>query len=115
MGFPRQEHQSGLPFPSSGDLSDPGIKPTSPSWQVDSLALNHLGSPLNAKPHCSWRKGKERPSILVEAGIYYEPRLLVFLKLGKRVLDPLDPGSQSIPKTEAESEQEKNEPLTNTE
>ena len=25
MGFPRQEHWSGLPLPSSGDLPDPGI------------------------------------------------------------------------------------------
>ena len=29
MGFPRQEYWSGLPFPSLGELSDPGIKPTS--------------------------------------------------------------------------------------
>ena len=28
-GFCRQEHWSGLPFPSPGDLPDPGIKPTS--------------------------------------------------------------------------------------
>ena len=27
--FPRQEYRSGLPFPSPGDLPDPGIKPTS--------------------------------------------------------------------------------------
>ena len=31
MGFPRQEYWSGLPFPLSGDLSIPGIKPTSPA------------------------------------------------------------------------------------
>ena len=31
MGFPRQEHWSGLPFPSPGDLPDPGIKLTSPA------------------------------------------------------------------------------------
>jgi len=30
MGFPRQEYWSGLPFPSPGDLPDPGIKPASP-------------------------------------------------------------------------------------
>ena len=30
MGFPRQEYWSGLPFPSPGDLPDPGIKPESP-------------------------------------------------------------------------------------
>ena len=29
MGFPRQEYWSGLPFPSPGDLLDPGIKPSS--------------------------------------------------------------------------------------
>ena len=31
MGFPRQEYWSGLPFPSPGDLSDPGIEPKSPA------------------------------------------------------------------------------------
>ena len=30
MGFSRQEHWSGLPFPSPGDLPDPGIEPGSP-------------------------------------------------------------------------------------
>ena len=29
MGFSRQEYWSGLPFPSPGALSDPGIEPTS--------------------------------------------------------------------------------------
>jgi len=29
MGFPRQEHWSGLPFPSPQDLPDPGIEPMS--------------------------------------------------------------------------------------
>ena len=45
MGFPRQEYWSGLPFPSAGDLPNPGIKRVSPAWQVDSLPLSHLGSP----------------------------------------------------------------------
>ena len=31
MGFPRQEYWSGLPFPSSGDLPNPGIEPASPA------------------------------------------------------------------------------------
>ena len=31
MGFPRQEYWSGLPFPSPGDLPNPGIEPTSPA------------------------------------------------------------------------------------
>ena len=37
MGFPRQEYWSGLPFPSPGDLPDPGIKPRSPALQVDAF------------------------------------------------------------------------------
>ena len=31
LGFSRQEYWSGLPFPSPGDLPDPGIKPESPA------------------------------------------------------------------------------------
>ena len=31
MGFPRQEYWSGLPFPSPGDIPDPGMKPENPS------------------------------------------------------------------------------------
>ena len=37
MGFPRQEYRNRLPFPSPGDLPDPGIEPTSSALQVDSL------------------------------------------------------------------------------
>ena len=37
MGFPRQEYWSGLPFPSPGDLPDPGIEPSYPALQADSL------------------------------------------------------------------------------
>ena len=37
MGFPRQEYWSGLPFPSPGDLSNPGIEPESPALQADAL------------------------------------------------------------------------------
>ena len=37
IGFSRQEYQSGLPFPSLGDLPNPGNKPESPALQADSL------------------------------------------------------------------------------
>ena len=41
----QQEYQSGLPFPSPGDLPDLGrIKPISPALQVYSLPLSHHGS-----------------------------------------------------------------------
>ena len=37
MGFSRQEYWSGLPFPSPGDLPDPGTELGSPKLQADSL------------------------------------------------------------------------------
>ena len=37
MGFSRQEYWSGLPFPSPGDLPDPGIEPRSPALEADAL------------------------------------------------------------------------------
>ena len=42
--FPRQEYWSGLPCPPPGYLPDPGIEPTSPALQADSLPLSHQGS-----------------------------------------------------------------------
>ena len=50
VGFPRQEYWSGLPFPTPGDLPDPGIKPVSlesPALEAGALPLSHQGS-LNA-------------------------------------------------------------------
>ena len=37
MGFSRQEYWSGLPFPSPGDVPDPGIEPRSPTLQANAL------------------------------------------------------------------------------
>ena len=45
MEFCRQEHWSGLPFPSPGDLPDPGIEPGSPALQADTLPSEPRGSP----------------------------------------------------------------------
>ena len=39
MGFAWQEHQSGMRFPSPGDLHNPGIEPSAPVLQADSLPL----------------------------------------------------------------------------
>ena len=53
MEFSRQEYWSGLPFPSPGDLPDPGIKPMSPALQADALPSEISGKPLslpNSKP-----------------------------------------------------------------
>ena len=51
MGFSRQEYWSGLPFPSPGDLPNPGIEPGSPAFQADALTSEPLGKPLNGRYH----------------------------------------------------------------
>ena len=48
MGFSRQEYWSGLPFPSPGDLPDPGIEPRSPALQADTLPSEPPGKPIKA-------------------------------------------------------------------
>ena len=45
MGFTRQEYWSGVPFPSPGDLPDPGIEPWSPALQADALPCEPPGKP----------------------------------------------------------------------
>ena len=45
MGFSKQEYWSGLPFPSPGDLPDPGIEPGSPAPQADALPSGPPGKP----------------------------------------------------------------------
>ena len=49
MGFSRQEYWSRLPFPSPGDLPDPGIEPSSPALQADSLLSEPPGKHTNQK------------------------------------------------------------------
>ena len=46
MRFSRQQYWSGLPFPSPGDLPDPGIEPSSPALQADALSSEPPGSLL---------------------------------------------------------------------
>ena len=43
MGSSRQEYWSGLPFPSPGDLPDPGIEQRSPTLQADALTSEPPG------------------------------------------------------------------------
>ena len=64
MGFSRQEYWSVLPFPSPGDLPDPGIEPGSPALQADDLPtelfnfmtadtiFSDFGAPKNKVCHC---------------------------------------------------------------
>ena len=47
LGFSRQEYWNGLPFPSPGDLPNPGFELGSPTLQADSLPSEPPGKPLN--------------------------------------------------------------------
>ena len=55
MGCSRQEYWSGLPFPSPGNLPDPGIKPGFPVLQADTLPSEPPGKHwLKQIPECKW-------------------------------------------------------------
>ena len=58
MGFSRQEHWSALPFPSPGDLPDPGIEPGSSAFQADALLseppVKHKGRDYSSRDTRSW-------------------------------------------------------------
>ena len=47
-GFSRQEYCSGLPFPSPGDLPNPGIKPRSSALKADALPTELWGKPYSS-------------------------------------------------------------------
>ena len=47
MEFSKPEYWSGQPFPSPGDIPNPGIKPRSPTLQEDSLPAEPQGKPKN--------------------------------------------------------------------
>ena len=49
MGFSRQEYWSGLPFPSPGDLPDPGNEPGFPALEADALTSEPPGKPNSVR------------------------------------------------------------------
>ena len=56
--FSWQEYWSSLPFPSPGDLPDPGIEPRSPALQADSLVL------------CTCKTGKHSMVMLIKCDVF---------------------------------------------
>ena len=62
MGFSRQEYWSGLPFPSPGDLPNPGIEPRSPALEADTLTSEPPGKMLFGviMSHCTNIKKKTK-------------------------------------------------------
>ena len=57
MEFSRQEYWSGLPFPSPGDLPNPGIEPRSPALQADALPYEPPGKLKILLYHYNLSKG----------------------------------------------------------
>ena len=49
MGVSRQEYWSGLPFPSPGDLPNPGLEPRSPALRADTLPSEPPGKPQSTE------------------------------------------------------------------
>ena len=85
VGFSRQEYWSGWPFPSPGDLPDPGIEPASPVspvLQADSLPRQmevavegaRFEEPLLATAGCE--EAIRDPSLLLYPGHVLAPPLL---------------------------------------
>ena len=54
MEFFRQEYWSGLPFPTLGDLPDPGIKSTSPALAGGFLTIAPPGKPIYPLKHITF-------------------------------------------------------------
>ena len=74
MGFSRQEYWNGLPFPSPGDLPNPGIEPQSPTLQADALPSKsrHMDKGWeDGEGEMSWRV-----DICTYVGLTYVPYLM---------------------------------------
>ena len=80
MGFPRQEYWNGLPFPSPGDLSNPGIEPTSlvsPALAGGFFTTASPGRPFSTEKYLLSLPVKESDILLIK--IHTEPNILLWL------------------------------------
>ena len=106
MEFSRQEYCSGLLFPSSGELLNPGIKPGSPALQADFFFfLNHLcqlGSPVNSTQSGGCFKVCKTPQIYYYVHLLKgnkdcsKAELLLLLTLPRFSLHPPPVSSQQL-------------------
>ena len=72
MEFTRQEYWNRLPFPSPGDLPNPGIEPGSPTLQADSLLSEPLGkSMLSVERYLTFNSIKKIDIELLSLFIFY--------------------------------------------
>ena len=95
--FPRQEYWSGLPFPSPGDLSDPGIEPRSPALQATSLPSEPSWKPQAGK--ISVRRMKEKSGsicfpqqspVLYQGVIWWQLHGMVAIMQLDGIIDSMD-------------------------
>ena len=104
MGFSRQECWSGLPFPSPGDLPNPGIEPGSPTLQADTLPSEPPGKPITSIKCLAKKKTSKEPSFLYPSKVYVRSFLYLFYALKKQLHKNSEwsslisgPGSKSSP------------------
>ena len=89
MGFSRQECWSGLPFPSPGDLPNPGIKPGSPELQADFLPSEPLWKPQRHKQSLN-----HLTCLIIYTRYQRQKRkinLSVHIRISERSYNPKDP------------------------
>ena len=92
-GFSRQEYWSGVPFPSSGDLPNPGIKPESPALAGEFfLPLSHLEAPFS---HLHGKKFHEKFMCL---SLWQEPIIMKILILNGFILLKVSAHSKDLEK-----------------
>ena len=83
MGFSRQEYWSGLPFPSPGDLPNPGMEPESTASHTNSLPselpgrekkstplISPIGDTCYAVHSCSWRPSMQTPGTVGRSHLF---------------------------------------------
>ena len=99
VGFSRQKYWSGLPCPSQGDLSDPGIKPVSPAfvgwffstWEAPRKRMHPTQSELSTKAPClrAWAHYLYRWNDQAFQGTnYFQAELQMFFILGNSLYFP---------------------------
>ena len=80
MEFSRQEYWNGLPFPSPGDLPNPGIEPRSPTLQADTLPSESPGKPwyvyfTTIKKGLKNKKHRERSALGPQLAMYKKGKI----------------------------------------
>ena len=97
MGLSRYEYWSGLPFPSPGDIPNPGIEPRSPALQADSLLSELQGKLLGIFPTRGLNPGLSYyRQILYQLSHKGSPRILEWVAYPFSADPGIEPGSPEL-------------------